>query len=49
MRDIGKPKFTSGRTGVNYLSGSMLTGDFSPRFPVKLIEKDFNYTVQARV
>ena len=25
----------------------MLTGDFSPQFPVDLIEKDFNYTVQA--
>jgi 3-hydroxyisobutyrate dehydrogenase len=32
---------------ANYLSGSMLTGDFSPQFPVELIEKDFNYTVQA--
>jgi 3-hydroxyisobutyrate dehydrogenase len=32
---------------ANYLSGSMLTGDFSPQFPVDLIEKDFNYTVQA--
>ena len=32
---------------ANYLSGSMLTGDFSPQFPVELIEKDFNYTVQV--
>jgi 3-hydroxyisobutyrate dehydrogenase len=32
---------------ANYLSGSMLTGDFSPQFPVELIEKDFNYIVQA--
>jgi 3-hydroxyisobutyrate dehydrogenase len=32
---------------ANYLSGSMLTGDFSPQFPIELIEKDFNYTVQA--
>jgi 3-hydroxyisobutyrate dehydrogenase len=32
---------------ANYLSGSMLIGDFSPQFPVELIEKDFNYIVQA--
>jgi 3-hydroxyisobutyrate dehydrogenase len=32
---------------ANYLSGSMLTGDFSPQFPVELIGKDFNYTVQT--
>ena len=25
----------------------MLTGDFSPQFPVELIEKDFDYTVRA--
>jgi 3-hydroxyisobutyrate dehydrogenase len=32
---------------ANYLSGSMLTGDFSPQFPVELIEKDFSYILQA--
>jgi 3-hydroxyisobutyrate dehydrogenase len=32
---------------ANYLLGSMLTGDFSPQFPVELIEKDFSYTLQA--
>jgi len=32
---------------ANYLSNSMLTGNFAPQFPVELIEKDFGYTVQA--
>jgi 3-hydroxyisobutyrate dehydrogenase len=32
---------------ANYLSGSMLGGDFPPQFPVELIEKDFDYTVQT--
>jgi hypothetical protein len=29
------------------LIGSMLAGNFSPQFPVQLIEKDFGYTVDA--
>ncbi|WP_026202108.1 NAD(P)-dependent oxidoreductase [Bradyrhizobium sp. WSM2793] len=29
------------------LSGSMLAGNFSPQFPIELIEKDFGYAVDA--
>ncbi len=32
---------------ANYLSGSMLTGNFAPQFPIELIEKDFGYAVDA--
>jgi 3-hydroxyisobutyrate dehydrogenase len=32
---------------ATYLSGSMLSGNFAPQFPVELIEKDFGYTVEA--
>jgi 3-hydroxyisobutyrate dehydrogenase len=32
---------------ANHLSGSMLAGNFSPQFPVELIEKDFGYAVDA--
>jgi len=32
---------------ANNLSSSMLAGNFSPQFPVELIEKDFNYAVDA--
>ena len=32
---------------ANNLTGSMLTGNFSPQFPVELIEKDFGYAVGA--
>ncbi|MGY3442874.1 NAD(P)-dependent oxidoreductase [Bradyrhizobium sp. USDA 4473] len=29
------------------LSGSMLAGNFSPQFPIELIEKDFGYAIDA--
>jgi 3-hydroxyisobutyrate dehydrogenase len=32
---------------ANNLSSSMLAGNFSPQFPVELIEKDFGYAVDA--
>jgi 3-hydroxyisobutyrate dehydrogenase len=32
---------------ATHLSRSMLTGDFTPRFPIDLIEKDFGYAVQS--
>jgi 3-hydroxyisobutyrate dehydrogenase len=32
---------------ANNLSGGMLSGDFSPQFPVELIEKDFGYAVDT--
>jgi 3-hydroxyisobutyrate dehydrogenase len=32
---------------ATYLSGTMLTGNFAPQFPVELIEKDFGYAVAA--
>ncbi len=32
---------------ANSLSGSMLTGNFAPQFPIELIEKDFGYTLGA--
>jgi 3-hydroxyisobutyrate dehydrogenase len=32
---------------ANNLSGSMLAGNFSPQFPIELIEKDFGYAVDA--
>jgi 3-hydroxyisobutyrate dehydrogenase len=32
---------------ANYLSGSMLNGNFAPQFPIELIEKDFGYAVSA--
>jgi 3-hydroxyisobutyrate dehydrogenase len=32
---------------ANNLSGSMLAGNFSPQFPIELIEKDFGYTIDA--
>jgi 3-hydroxyisobutyrate dehydrogenase len=32
---------------ANYLSGSMLSGNFAPQFPIELIEKDFGYAVAA--
>jgi 3-hydroxyisobutyrate dehydrogenase len=31
---------------ANYLTGSMLAGNFSPQFPVELIEKDFGYALR---
>jgi len=31
----------------NYLSASMMAGEFGPQFPVDLIAKDFCYTVEA--
>ncbi|UII31709.1 NAD(P)-dependent oxidoreductase [Fulvivirga ulvae] len=31
---------------ASYLTGSMLTKNFSPMFPIELIEKDFDYTLQ---
>jgi 3-hydroxyisobutyrate dehydrogenase len=30
---------------ANYLTGTMLAGDFAPQFPVELIEKDFGYVL----
>jgi 3-hydroxyisobutyrate dehydrogenase len=30
---------------ANYLTGTMLTGNFAPQFPVELIEKDFGYVL----
>jgi 3-hydroxyisobutyrate dehydrogenase len=32
---------------ANYLSSSMLAENFTPQFPVELIEKDFGYAVQV--
>jgi 3-hydroxyisobutyrate dehydrogenase len=32
---------------ANNLSSSMLAGNFSPQFPIELIEKDFGYTIDA--
>ncbi|MBC9879854.1 NAD(P)-dependent oxidoreductase [Bradyrhizobium sp. INPA01-394B] len=32
---------------ANHLSGSMLAGNFTPQFPIELIEKDLNYAVSA--
>jgi 3-hydroxyisobutyrate dehydrogenase and related beta-hydroxyacid dehydrogenases len=32
---------------ANYLSGSMLTENFTPQFPIELIEKDFRYILEA--
>lgn len=32
---------------ANNLSASMLAGNFSPQFPIELIEKDFGYAVEA--
>lgn len=32
---------------AHYLAGSMLSGNFAPQFPIGLIEKDFDYTLQA--
>lgn len=32
---------------VNYLAGTMQTGDFRPQYPVELTEMDFGYTVAA--
>jgi 3-hydroxyisobutyrate dehydrogenase len=32
---------------ANYLSGTMLAGNFAPQFPIALIEKDFGYAVDA--
>jgi 3-hydroxyisobutyrate dehydrogenase len=32
---------------ANNLSGSMLAGNFSPQFPVELIEKDFGYVLDV--
>ncbi len=29
------------------ITGSMLSGNFAPQFPIELIEKDFGYTLQA--
>jgi 3-hydroxyisobutyrate dehydrogenase len=31
----------------HYLAGSMLSGDFSPQFPVTLMAKDFAYALDA--
>jgi 3-hydroxyisobutyrate dehydrogenase len=31
---------------ANYLTGSMLVGNFAPQFPVELIEKDFGYVLR---
>lgn len=31
---------------ANYLTGTMLAGDFTPQFPVELIEKDFGYVLR---
>ena len=31
---------------ANYLTGSMLAGNFAPQFPVELIEKDFGYVLR---
>lgn len=32
---------------ANYLSNTMLTGNFAPQFPVELIEKDFGYVLET--
>lgn len=34
-------------TVASRITGSMLGGNFAPQFPIELIEKDFDYTVQA--
>lgn len=34
-------------TVASRISGSMLAGNFTPQFPIELIEKDFGYTLQA--
>jgi 3-hydroxyisobutyrate dehydrogenase len=31
---------------ANYLTGTMLAGNFTPQFPVELIEKDFGYVLR---
>lgn len=31
---------------ANYLTGTMLAGNFTPQFPVELIEKDFDYILR---
>lgn len=31
---------------ANYLTGTMLAGNFAPQFPVELIEKDFGYVMR---
>lgn len=32
---------------ANYLTGSMLSGNFAPQFPVTLIDKDFRYALEV--
>jgi 3-hydroxyisobutyrate dehydrogenase len=31
---------------ANYLTGTMLAGNFAPQFPIELIEKDFDYVLR---